>query len=255
MTGMDAIREAIEDAESLDGSQAFNAWMGAAATIAIAHDRTTFLPDSVVRSVLTRALREAEETARGVDWSESDDLERQRHDVIRSRKFKRAFEALYGYEPIVAISERSAYVGTVSHTDGNAEEALEEWLEAEGFRRNAIAYLKHRDRDGEREYETSSWAHRRSVDAAKQLHVRLFDGVDAGTVDLYAHVEPSITKGEEHLGTPDYRTGVCRVQAALEEWVAAADAIEFERSEELPTGTSPKQHDCEDIRGLSDASS
>jgi len=131
MVGIDAIREVIERAESVDGPKAYNAWMGAAATIAIAHDRATLLPDSIVKSLLSRVLGEAEEAARGVDWSDADALERERRDVIRSRKFRRAFEDVYGYEPIVPISERQAYVGTVSHAERDAEEALEEWLKIE----------------------------------------------------------------------------------------------------------------------------
>jgi len=250
MTGIDAVREAIEDAEDTRGPKSYTAWMGAAATIALAHDRTTFLPDSVERSLLARALREAEESARGVDGGDADEFERERRDVVLNRRFRRAFEELFGYPAVVEISERRAYAGTIESEDGDAEERFEEWLEASGYRRNAIAHLKYRERDGDREYEQGSWAYRRTPSADRQLHVRLFDGADPGTVDVYAHREASIVRGKEHLGPQDYRAGVCEVVEDASSWVAGRDGLSFRRHEELPTGTEPRRYDCSDVPPL-----
>ncbi|MFB6353089.1 MAG: hypothetical protein ABEJ92_03295 [Halobacteriales archaeon] len=251
MAGLDAIREAIEDAENLAGRGivAYNAWMGAASAIALAKDRTSFLPDSFLRSLLARCLREAEESARNVDWSEHDEIEQQRQDIYTSPKFRSAISDLLGRSPVVEIRENQAYVGTIT-ADSNSEELLEEWLDAKGFRQNAIAYLKYRTRDGEREYEQGSWTYRKDTRADKQLHVRLFDGDRASSVDIYAHREPSIIKGEEHFGRPNYREGVCQVKELLSDWAVSDEQIEFNRLDELPNGISPKNHDCDSIESL-----
>lgn len=247
MTGLDSVREAIEDAEEAAGATAFTAWMGAAAAIGLAKDRQAFLPDSVFRSLLVRALQEAESSARDLDWAERDRFERERRDLILTPKFQRSFEDLMGYSPLAELEEPAAYVGTVSTDTGNAEEQVERWLAANGFRRNAIAYLKYRYRESEREYEQGSWTYRSEIKAEKQLHVRLFDGADPGTVDLYAHREPSILEGEEHFGRPDYRRGVCEIRPTLESWATQTDGVRFRRVDPLPTGDSPAAYECEDI--------
>lgn len=250
MAGLDAVREAIEDAESLGGAASYSAWMSAAATIALSVDRQSFLPDSVLRSLLLRCLREADADALEVDWSERDGLETERQKLILDSTFRDTFENLVGYDPVVSISERPAYVGTVTAAERNAEEALEVWLERVGFRRNPVAYLKYRTRDGTKEYEQGSWAYRREVRSDEQLHVRLFDGTDAGSVDVYAHREPSITRGKEHFGRPNYRLGVCELKEDLAVWAADATDVAFERVDELPTGTEPRDYDCSDVSPL-----
>lgn len=251
MTGLDAVREAIEDAEQAAGATAFTAWMGAAAAIALAKDRQAFLPDSVLRSLLVRALEEAESAARGLDWAERDRFERERRELIVNPKFQRAFEDLMGYNPLYELEEPAAYVGTVRADSGNAEEQVERWLEQVGFRRNAIAYLKFRTRNTEREYEQGSWTFRREIEADKQLHVRLFDGAEPRTVDLYAHREPSILEGEEHFGRPEYRRGVCEIRPGFESWAAATDGVSFSPVDEFPTGGAPEGYDCSDVESVS----
>lgn len=250
MTGIDAVREAIEDAEEAAGATEFTAWMGAAAVVALAQDRGEFLPDSVARSLMLRALEGAETSARGLDWSERDLFERERRELVLDPEFQRAFEDLMGYEPLYGLEEPAAYVGTVAVEDGDAEEWIERKLDGNGFRRNAIAYLKYRTRDGGREYEQGSWTYRAEVRADRQLHVRLFDGSDPGTVDLYAHREPSIVQGQEHFGRPDYRRGVCEIRPVIESWAAETDGVQFRRVDELPTGSRPEDYDCSGVTPL-----
>jgi hypothetical protein len=250
MAGIDAIYEAIEDAEQAVGPTEFSAWMGAAALVGLAKDRQSFLPDSVLRSILLRCLREADEAARGLEWGERERFERERQDLLVSPKFRRSFEELMGYDPVMSLDEADAYVGTLTVDDGDAEEHLETWLTEQGFRRNAIAYLKYRQRSGDREYEQGNWAYRREVTDELQLNVRLFDGAEPGTVDIYAHREPSIIKGEEHFGRPDYRTGVCEMQQLIDPWLEETDGISLHRLDEMPTGESPREYDCEGVDPL-----
>jgi len=74
------------------------------------------------------------------------------------------------------------YAGTLPLSPSAAERLL--WNV--GFRRNPLARLKTRDGRPER----SSWVYRESPLADRQLHLMLFPGPD-GTVDIYAHEEPS----------------------------------------------------------------
>jgi hypothetical protein len=74
------------------------------------------------------------------------------------------------------------YAGTLAVSPVAAERLL--WTV--GFRRNPLARLKTRDGRPER----SSWVYRESPLADRQLHLMLFPGPD-GTVDIYAHEEPS----------------------------------------------------------------
>lgn len=253
MTGLDALTEAIADAEAATGATAFSAWMGVAASVGFANDRQSFLPDSMLRSILVHSLREADQAARGLDWADRDRFERERRELLASPKFRRAFEELMDYDPVMELSESPAYVGTITAAEGNAEERLERWLTGKGFRRNAIAYLKYRHRDGEREYEQSNWAYRREITGDTQLNLRLFDGSDPQTVDIYAHREPSIIKGQEHFGRPDYRNGVCETRQLLTAWADETDDITVKRVDELPTGETPHDYDCADIDPLPEA--
>jgi hypothetical protein len=168
-------------------------------------------------------------------------FERERRDLFGNRKFQRATKALLGREVTVHVHESLSYVGTVTVDDGNAEEKLEAWLEEQGYRRNATAYLKYRMRDGRKEYEQGSWAYRKDVRADEQLHVRLFDGDAAGTVDVYAHREPSVTKGEEHYGTPSYREGVCAVRDDPGEWTGDTDGTRSRNVTNCRPARSPKR--------------
>jgi hypothetical protein len=96
-------------------------------------------------------------------------FERERRDLFGNRKFQRTTKALLGREVTVHVHESLSYAGTVTVDDGNAEEKLEAWLEEQGYRRNATAYLKYRMRDGRKEYEQGSWAYRKDVRADEQL--------------------------------------------------------------------------------------
>jgi len=250
MTGIDTIYEAIQDAEQATGAAEYSAWMGAAATVGLAKDRQSFFPDSMLRTVLLRCLREADEAAHGIDWATRERFERERRDLLASRKFRRSFEELMGYDPVVDVDEADAYVGTLTVERGNAEERFESWLTDRGFRRNAIAYLKYRLRGGQREYEQGNWTYRQEISSEEQLHVRLFDGAHSDAVDVYAHREPSIIRGEDHFGRPKYRVGVCEMQQLITSWAGDTDGVELERMDELPGGESPIEYDCSDVDPL-----
>jgi len=182
-----------------------------------------------------------------VYWPEHDWIARGRRRLCTDARFRR-FTSAWLDDAVSELDERAGYVGTVSQPDagpgtGDRTGAARGWLECRlhdlGFHRNEAAYLKYRERDGRREFERSSWVGRTTVDAERQLHLRLYDGPGPGTVDVYAHWEPSITQGEEHYRPPDYRAGVRTTLALFE-----AEGIPVERRGHLLDGTVPADYDC-----------
>lgn len=75
-----------------------------------------------------------------------------------------------------------------------------------GYRWNPIATKKYRDTEHGRQWSFLSVAYRDSVTDGQQHHVYAFRNPD-GTVDLYAHREPSITDPEDHHGGNELEAG------------------------------------------------
>ncbi|MEF8851062.1 MAG: hypothetical protein V5A44_09225 [Haloarculaceae archaeon] len=235
--------DVVGGAEDAFGLDEYNVWMSGAAGLALLDDRTSIDSD-IVEAAFTECLDNAQRAGGDVDWANRDQLEETRRNVILQSEVKRAIQNLTNISPTAKLPEPKSYAATVTTAEENAEEAVERALDDEGFRRNPVAHLKYRYRNGEKEYEQGSWTYREEVDAEKQLHVRLYDGDKSGTVDLYAHYENSNIRGDEHFAPQDFGLGVCSVREQLEEWAAEREDTEIKRAEHLPGDQAPRTYDC-----------
>jgi hypothetical protein len=180
------------------------------------------LPYRVERPIQRALLRPAAWAGDRVDWAAHGWVDRFRRRLGSDPRF-RSFTRAVLDDAISPADEAAGYVGTVEPPAGSDPCAwTERRLVEAGFHRNPTAYLEYRERDG-RQFEHSSWAHRSSVDADRQLHVRLFESGER--VDVYGHWEPSVTAGGDHYGRPDYRTGVAMALSVL-----GGAGVPYERS-------------------------
>lgn len=197
----------------------------AAAFVAVTLVGFAPLPRRIGRPLQRLLLVPAEWAGDRVDWAAHGWVDRTRRRLGTDARF-RAFTRAVLDDAISAADEAAGYVGTVEPPTGSDPCAwTERRLAGAGFHRNPTAYLEYRERDG-RQFERSSWALRSSVDADRQLHVRLFDAGDR--VDVYGHWEPSVTAGGDHYGRPDYRTGVAMALSVLHR-----SGVPYERADEV----------------------
>ncbi|MEF8840905.1 MAG: hypothetical protein V5A62_04675 [Haloarculaceae archaeon] len=179
----------------------------------------------VERPLQRALLRPAAWAGDRVDWAAHGWVDRFRRRFGSDPRF-RSFTRAVLDDAISPADEAAGYVGTVTPPAVSDPCAwTERRLVEAGFHRNPTAYLEYRER-GERQFEYSSWALRSSVDADRQLHVRLFDAGDR--VDVYGHWEPSVTAGGDHYGRPDYRTGVAMALSVLDR-----SGVPYERSDDV----------------------
>lgn len=106
---------------------------------------------------------------------------------VRERWWLRAQELLTllgGYT--TSHSGPNEYVCSVECSADRLERAL--WQQ--GIHRNLLAAKKYRNLRGSKQWSDSSWIHRDSLWAERQLHVTLFERPGGG-VDCYLHAEAS----------------------------------------------------------------
>jgi len=171
------------------------------------------LPGRVEGPLQRVVLRPAAWTGGRVDWAAHRWVDRARLQLGTSPYF-RAFTRAVLDDAVRGADGAAGYVGTVDPPAADAVGWVERELADAGFRRNPTAYLEYRERDG-RQFERASWARRSSVDADRQLHVRLYEA-GGGRVDVYGHREPSVAAGADHYGTPDYRDGAATIRAEFD---------------------------------------